>query len=797
MAFPRNQHLVLMPGLDGTGKSFEPLLPLIADDNRVTVVSYPADRILSFEETVESAARQIPDDIPPVVIAESFSGPVAVRMIASGRVKAQALVLCATFARPPHPFIWRIVHLLRLPIFIRPLTSGSFFNYVMGDPRQAAALRPLWEKVHAAVPPHVLASRLSLLNRVDVTRDLRRLDIPCLYLQATDDRIVPANCLSVFERNLAYLTVKKIKAPHFILQSAPETCLAAIDELLGRMVSNPPGETTEALRREIADLRKSEAFFRTINQDSSDITIIVDSRAIITYVNPSIEKFLGYRPEELIGKSGFDYISPDDLPRALLEFGKSILTRETKIANAFKIRHKEGSIHVLEGVGVNLLYNPIVRGFVMNVRDITDRRKIEEELGTYRKHLEEMVAKRTAALSLTNAQLLEQLTEREEMQKALKASEEKYRDFIDNAPIGVAIVDLEGKVQFVNKKIEQIMGWSRDEIIGKNGFGLEVFDDQARQSMLERFQARVKGDPPQIFEMPIKTIKGDSVWVEVITTILRKDGAPVGAQMVFVNLNERKRAEEERKALIDRLHQAEKMESLGTMAGGIAHELNNVLSVLIGYTELVLIKTTEDDPLKKHLNGIMKSSEKATAIIHDMLTLARRNVAVSDIVNINRILTDYFQTAEFQHLGAAHPRITFKQELATDLPDIYGSPANLKKAFINLIESTVDSAGEEGEITVGTGQTYLDQPLPGHGDVREGRYAVLTVGNNGRSVSPVDAKKIFEPFYTKKVMGRGGTGLELAVVWGIVREHEGYVDFQSESGKGSIFTVYLPVIRDK
>jgi len=797
MTFPHNQPLVFMPGLDGTGKSFEPLLPFLAADGRVTIVSYPADRILSFEETVESAVRQIPAGIPPVVIAESFSGPVALRMIASGRVEARALVLCATFARSPHPFVWHVVQFLRLPLFIRPLTSKSFFNYVMGDPKQAAALLPLWKSVHADVPPQILTSRLALINQVDVTRDLRKLDIPCLYLQATDDRIVPADCLRVFERNVAHLTVKRIKAPHFILQSAPEDCLAAIEEFLGCLDSLPPEETTAALKQQIADLQKSEAFFRTINQDSSDITIIVDSKAIITYVNLTIEKFLGYKPEDLIGKSVFDYIIPDDLPRALLEFSKSILTRELKITDVFKVRHKDGSIHVLEGVGTNLLYNPIVNGFVMNARDITDRRKIEEELDVYRKRLEDLVEKRTAALSLMNAQLLEQLAEREEMQKALKASEEKYRDFIENAPIGVAIIDLEGKIQYLNREIERIMGWSRDDIIGRNGFRLTVFDEEARHSMLERFKARVKGEPPQIFEMPITTRSGRSIWVEVITTILQKDGAPVGAQMVFVNLEERKRAEEERKALIDRLHQAEKMESLGTMAGGIAHELNNVLSVLIGYTELVLIKTAENDPLKKHLNGIMKSSEKATAIIHDMLTLARRSVGVSDIININRILADYFQTAEFKRLEAAHPRLTFKQELAADVPDIQGSPANLKKAFINLIESSVESAGEEGEITIGTGHTYLDQPLPGYGDVREGRYVVLMIGDNGQGVSPVDTKKIFEPFYTKKVMGRGGTGLELAVVWGMVREHEGYIDFQSEPGKGSIFTVYLPVIKEK
>ena len=797
MMFPRNQHLVFMPGLDGTGKSFEPLLPFIAADTRVTIIHYPTDRILSFEETVECAASQIPAGIPPVVIAESFSGPIAVRMIAAGHVKARALVLCATFARSPHPFVWRIARSLRLPHFISPDMPKSFFTYIMGGDQQVAALLPLWKKVHAEVPASIMEARLSLINHIDVRRDLHRLDIPCCYLQATDDRIVPARCLKDFERNLPCLTVKKIKAPHFILQADPKGCLAAINEFLKRNNSIPPEETIAALKQQVADLQKSEAFFRTINQDSSDITIIVNTKAVITYVNPTIEKFLGYKPEELIGKSGFDYIIQADIPRALLDFGKSILTREIKIPNAFEIRHKNGSIHILEGVGINLLYNPIVRGFVMNVRDITDRRKMEEELQSYRKHLEDLVEKRTIALSLTNAELLDQLAKREEMEKALKASEEKYRDFIDNAPIGVGIIDLTGKVQYINRRIAKTMGWSRDDIIGRDGFGLEAFDDQARKLLMERFNARLKGDPPQIFEFPVTTPKGKRIWVEVITTILKKDSVPVGAQMVFVNLDERKRSEEERKALIDRLHQAEKMESLGTMAGGIAHELNNVLGILMGYTELMLVKMPDNDPLKKHADGIMKSSDKAAAIIQDMLTLARRSVAVSDVVNLNRILADCFQAVEFQRIGAEHPGITIKQELAEDLPSILGSPANLRKTFVNLIASVVETADDNSEVTIGTGQAYLEKPLPGYSSVREGRYVVVKVGHNGRGISPIDLKKIFEPFYTKKVMGRGGTGLELAVVWGIIREHEGYIEVQSEPGKGIVFTVYFPAIIER
>lgn len=796
MTFLSNQHLVFMPGLDGTGKSFEPLLPFIAADAQITIVRYPTDKFLSFEETVECAAAQIPGGHPPVVIAESFSGPVAVQMIASGRVQARALVLCATFARSPHPVAWRLMRFLRLPLLIRPEMPKYFFKFIIGDDQRIAALMPLWKKVHAAVPARVMASRLSLINHLDVTEELQKLTIPCCYLQATDDRIVPPWCLQDFEHNIPQLYVKKIKAPHFILQAEPQACLAAIKGFLQGEASAPPGNHIRTLEQQIAHLKKSESFFRAITQNSSDIIIIVNTKAVITYVNPSIEKFLGYKPEELIGKDSFHYIIPDDIPRALFDFGKSILTREIKIPNRFDVRHKDGSIHILEGVGINLLHNPDVKGFVMNVRDITDRRKTEEELEASRKHLEDLVKKRTAALSLINAQLSTELSEHKKMGKALKESEERYRNFVDNIPIGVAIIDRSGKIRYVNGRIEELLGWSPEEVIGKDAFSLETFDDNTRKLLFERFMTRTPGDKQKLLEIVVTGKDKTKLWVDIITTTLKKDGVPVGVQMVFVNLTERKRAEEERKVLMHRLHRAEKMESLGTLAGGVAHELNNILGVLVGYTELMMMKMPDEDPLKKYLHNIMQSSDKATVTIQDMLTVARRGVAVSEAVNLNGVLADFFQTPEFERIRSCHPRLTFKKELAGDLLNIQGSPVRLGKTVMNLISNAVEAVADKGEVTISTGNIYLDRPLPGYGVIREGDYVALVVRDNGQGIPPANLDRIFEPFFTKKFMSRSGTGLELAVVWGTINDHLGYIDVQSEPGKGSAFTVYLPATRE-
>jgi len=235
MTYLHKEHIVLMPGLDGTGKSFEPVLPLIAADAHVTVVRYPADRPLSFDETVACAAKQISTETSPVVIAESFSGPVAVRMIASGLVAPKALVLCATFVRSPHPILWRMVRFLRLPLMIRPEMPRAFFKFVIGRDDLIEVLKPLWMKVHAEVPAPIMDARLGLINAVDVTADLKKLCLPCLFLKASDDRVIPASRLTDLIRHIPHLQVKTIEAPHFILQAAPEKCIQTIDIFLKRI----------------------------------------------------------------------------------------------------------------------------------------------------------------------------------------------------------------------------------------------------------------------------------------------------------------------------------------------------------------------------------------------------------------------------------------------------------------------------------------------------------------------------------------------------------------------------------
>lgn len=258
---------------------------------------------------------------------------------------------------------------------------------------------------------------------------------------------------------------------------------------------------------------------------------------------------------------------------------------------------------------------------------------------------------------------------------------------------------------------------------------------------------------------------------------------------------ERKKAEKDKQQLESKLHQVQKMEALGNLAGGVAHDLNNILSGLVSYPEMILMDLPEDSSLRKPISIMQQSGQKAATIVQDLLTLARRGVAVTDVMNLNDIISDYLGSPEHERLKSFHLNVQIETNLQTDVLNILGSPVHLSKTVMNLVSNAAEAMPEGGKISISTENRYIDKPIRGYDDVEEGDYITLTVSDTGIGMSPEDMERIFEPFYTKKVMGRSGTGLGMAVVWGTVKDHKGYIDMQSSIGKGTTFTLYFPVTR--
>ncbi|MGB5749626.1 MAG: ATP-binding protein, partial [Desulfobacterales bacterium] len=260
---------------------------------------------------------------------------------------------------------------------------------------------------------------------------------------------------------------------------------------------------------------------------------------------------------------------------------------------------------------------------------------------------------------------------------------------------------------------------------------------------------------------------------------------------------ERKRSEKERRYLQDQLAKSQKMEAIGTLAGGVAHDLNNILSGLVSYPELLLMDLPEESPLRQPILTIQKSGQRAAAIVQDLLTLARRGVSIREVMNLNQMIDDYLKSPENQKIMEYHSKVKVKTNLQPDLLNIMGSPVHLSKTIMNLISNAAEAMSNGGKIMISTQNRYIDKLIKGYDAVDEGDYATLTVADTGIGIPPEDLERIFEPFYTKKAMGRSGTGLGMAVVWGTVKDHNGYVDVQSELGEGSTVTLYFPITREK
>lgn len=356
-----------------------------------------------------------------------------------------------------------------------------------------------------------------------------------------------------------------------------------------------------------------------------------------------------------------------------------------------------------------------------------------------------------------------------------------YETILDSVSEGVLALGPEGAIWYANPAAVSMTCVPRGVLVGSHF--THLFPETERKRIQQRLD-EIGGGRKSIYETCRMHQSSNELFLKILSTTEEEDR---GAIVILQDVPSQMEVQEQMK-------EAETMDAIGRLAGGVAHDLNNILCGLVSYPELLLLQLPESSPLRRPLITIKKAGEKAAAIVQDLLILAQRGVFVTDVVNLNQVISAYIKSPEHHKFLLENPGIEMNIHLSPDLLQISGSWTHLSRSLSNLISNCAESMSGEGQISVFTENRYLEKPFWKMDPIREGEYVGLTVADSGSHIPAEDLERLFEPFYAKKKMGRDGTGLGMAVVWGTVKEHRGYIDVRSEK-EGTAYMLYFPVTR--
>lgn len=373
----------------------------------------------------------------------------------------------------------------------------------------------------------------------------------------------------------------------------------------------------------------------------------------------------------------------------------------------------------------------------------------------------------------------------------LQNSEERFRSLYENAPTAyISIGPEDASVVNCNAAAIRLLGYKRTQLIGSSLLHY-IADDKENlmraQWMLELIK---KGQSIPNEGLELRHHDGHSIWVNVsLEPFKDSKGRVIEGRCILIDTTEQRKLEEQ-------LQYAQRMETIGTMAGGVAHDLSNILSAIVSYPDLLLMDISLESPLYEPLMKIKSAGNRAVAIVQDLLTLARSGVAVTEVVNINDVVEEYIHSPEYDNVLLQHPGITIELDLTSELVPVKGSIVHMTKAIMNIMLNAAEAMPRGGTIQIHTRNDYVKEDDPRNNAI-SGNYAVLSVKDSGLGIAPEDIKRVFEPFFTKKVMGRSGTGLGMAIVWAAVQDHKGFVDIDSQMGVGTTVQLYFPATLEK
>ena len=481
-------------------------------------------------------------------------------------------------------------------------------------------------------------------------------------------------------------------------------------------------------------------YLESVIDNIVDIITILDADGKIRYESASI-RGLGYEPEELVGRSVFELVHPDDKGRVLKVFFSGVLKPGHADKVEVRFRHKEGEWRLLECSAKNLLFDPRVRGIVVSSRDISKRRDLEERFRL-------------------NAEALQAVGN------------------------GVVITNPDGMILWINKAFTDMTGYELGEVRGKNPRILKSGEQD-----------------PQLYRDLWLMIKTGRVWRgELINR--RKDGSQYFESMVITPILHAggkishfvavKEDITERKALENQFRQAQKMEAVGRLSGGLAHDFNNILTVIMGRADFLARKIQGEDAAMKDVEEIKLAAQRAAALTRQLLAFSRKQMLQPKVIRLNQVVSDAASLVR-QLIGED---IELVLKLSAAKTSIKIDPGQLEQVLMNLAVNARDAMPRGGRLCLETQRRIVQSPDPKkEPGLVSGEYVVLSVSDTGCGMSPEVCQHIFEPFFTTKEKGKG-TGLGLSTVYGVMKQSLGYIYVESALNQGTTFNLFLPAVAE-
>ncbi len=490
--------------------------------------------------------------------------------------------------------------------------------------------------------------------------------------------------------------------------------------------------------------KKASQLVTALIEHSSDAIALVDEAGTVLYANPAAALMVGSRISDVVGSNVFRWVHEEDMLMFKTNFSTRLDRPGIPVRNAFRLRRSDGSWRHIESVGVNRLDDPGIRGIIINYRDVTERRLAEE---------------------------------------ALQASEVRFRRFIEHASDIIYDCDFKGHFTFFNPTAVRLMKFSEEELLGRHFLTLIRSDYQERARQFYERQ-RKEQIPSTYFEFPAIAKDGTEVWLGQNVQILFEGGRPIGVQAIARDITARL-------ALEHQLRQAQKMEAIGRLAGGVAHDFNNVLAAILGSADLLSMQLDKNDPRWEEADAIKRAADRGAALTSRLLSFSRPRPATStavDLVVVARNMEPMLRRLVLDQIAIV---VTASASAIT----VRADESQLSQVLMNLVINARDAMPTGGTANVEVGAVDLPEPITSRLGIAPGRYGGLSVRDTGEGMPPEVQRHLFEPFFTTKPPDKG-SGLGLSIVYSIVTSLGGAIEVHSEVGRGSTFNIYLPLAVD-